>query len=154
MFDKRKLTEFLIKAKRNGYANEGIAMMTKDGNGATTIFFREGDFEYEDRYFGGEPFGGSEVVFYKGGAIWMMSYYGKVHEGIDPKEVYPVLKKALSNVPDSQPFRGLDSLMVGNMKYENTLHGYIDEFSGMEWISKEGVRLYTACYFGGLVDQR
>lgn len=153
MFDKRAFNDFLVKAKKNGYASDG-AMVTKDGRGATTVFFKEGDWEYEDEYYGGEPFGGSEKVFYKGGVIWMMVYYGQVHNGIDTAEIYSFLRKALLMPPDMYPFRGPTRLEEGDLKYDNTPQGYVDDFSGSEFIFKGQERVYSARYIGGYVDQR
>lgn len=36
-----------------------------------------------DNFFGGEPYGGREVVFYEEKPVWMMVYYGWVAEGIE-----------------------------------------------------------------------
>lgn len=153
MFDMKAFNNFLIEAKKNGYASEG-AIVTKDGNGATTVFYKEGEWEYEDRYYGGEPFGGSETISYKGGVIWMMVYYGQVYENHDTGEIYPFLKKALSEIPSMHPFRGPSCLEEGGLKYENTPSGYAGDFSGNEFIYKGGERAYSARYMGGFVDQR
>jgi len=153
MFDKKIFNDFLVKAKKSGYAS-GDAMVTKNRNGATTVFFKEGDWEYEDRYYGGEPFGGQETIFYKGGVIWTMLYYGQVHESCDTEEIYPFLKKALLEVPAMYPFRGPSELTEGEMKYENTHNGYVDDFYGNEFIYKGRERVYSARYMGGFVDQR
>ena len=154
MFDKGELWEFLIKAKKRGYAADDSALVTKDGRGATTILFKEGDWEYQDEYYGGEPFGGSEKIFYKGGVVWMMVYYGRVYEEGDTNEIYPFLRRALLEIPHMYPFRGPTDLKEGDLRYENIPQGSIDDFSGSEYIFKGQERVYSARYIGGFIDQR
>ena len=118
MFNIEELRSFLIKAKKKGYAIESDAqvasdvMITKDENG-TTIYFSHGDWRYEDNYCGGEPFGGTEKVFYKGKQVWRMSYHGRVIHPSDREVVYPFLKRMLSFITPDKPFRGAGTLFGG-----------------------------------------
>jgi len=158
MVDIERLREFLIMAKRKGYASvdgkeEKDVMKTEDGDGSTTIFFEEGELRYEDKYYGGEPFGGSEVVFYKDRAVWMMVYYGKVILSSDKDIVYPFLKRMLSLIMPEKPFRGPGLYSERNMEYQNFSVGDIEEFSGTEKIMMFQKEIYRANYAGGLVNQ-
>ena len=60
-----------------------------------------------DNFFGGEPYGGRMVVFYKNKPIWTMVYYGWVEKTVkDPNVVYRILRSALKQMPNDAPFRG------------------------------------------------
>lgn len=144
------LIQFLIKAKRDGYASgESTTIKEKDGSYSTK--FEEGDFKFHDNWKGGEPFGGSEIVYYKGKPVWMMVYYGEEEENAG---AIPTLRKALSKMPNSFPARGPEILEDGDFKYENKWTGSISKFSGQETIFLSGKEVYSAIYAGGFVDRR
>jgi hypothetical protein len=157
MLDVEELRNFLIKAKKKGYAAgsdvkaASDVMVTKDENG-TTIYFSQGDWRYEDNYCGGEPFGGTERVFYKGKQVWRMSYHGRVLDPSDKEVVYPFLKRMLSFIMPEKPFRGPGLYLVGDMHYNNTSVGDIEDFFGNEKILIYGREIYRAVYIGGVVD--
>ena len=112
--------------------------------------------KYHDNYFGGEPFGGREVVFLQNEPIYIMTYYGLVDESIvDFEPIYKVLQKALSLIPEDYPFRGPKEHVDGNFIYKNDFTGEIDNFFGEETISSaNGKEIYKAKYVGGFVCQR
>jgi len=142
------LKEFLIKAKRDGYA---AGNQIKEVDGSYSTRFDDGDFKFHDNWLGGEPFGGREVVFYKRKPYWMMVYYGADLTGKD--SAIPTLKKALSQTPDDFPARGPKSLKEKEFEYKNKWQGNIEKFSGEEKISKKGKIVYSANYAGGLVNR-
>jgi hypothetical protein len=144
-----KFIDFLIKAKKRGYAGGN---QIKESDGSYSARFAEGDFRFHDNWFGGEPFGGREVVFYKEKPCWIMVYYGADLTGEDL--AIPTLRKALSQMPDDFPARGPKILEDGEFKYENNWQGDINDFIGKETISKDGERIYKTNYAGGLVDQK
>lgn len=148
--DKKALINFLIKAKRDGYAS-GETTTKKENDGSNSTRCEIGDFKFHDNWFGGEPFGGREVVFYKGKPYWMMVYYGE--EFANDEKAIPTLKKALSTMPDEMPVRGPKILKNGEFTYQNNWQGDIERFSGEEVIKKNGQTVYNAKYMGGLVDQ-
>ena len=87
-----KLKEFLVEAKRSTYAAGDAAQKSTNEDGSTTIVFEDGDWKYHDNYFGGEPFGGREVVFFKEEPVYIMTYYGEVFDTtIDLQEIYNFL---------------------------------------------------------------
>jgi hypothetical protein len=143
------LVQFLLKAKRDGYAS-GDTTTKEENDGSYSTRLAEGDFRFHDNWFGGEPFAGREVVWYKGKPTWMMVYFGeeKVNAGSNP-----ILRKALSKMPNQFPARGPKSLEDGDYKYENNWNGGINKFSGEEAIYLNGEKVYSAWYSGGLVDQ-
>lgn len=152
--NKEALGSFVRQANREGYGSGKERTWKKEEDGSTTIVFESGDFKIHDNFFGGEPYGGIEAVFYKGKPIWMMAYYGKVVEGQDTKKIYALVQKALSRAPIEMPIRGPWEMEDGNLTYENGWTGNIEEFFGYESICNEkGQTVYWARYFGGLVDK-
>jgi hypothetical protein len=151
-----ELRSFLLEANKAGYANEsGSNDWVKEKDHSTTIKFSSGDFRMHDNFFGGEPFGGRMVVFYKNQASWMMVYYGLVDSSYKNfEEVYPILQSALSQPPKDLPLRGPKEFEKGEFRYENTWKGNLEEYSGYERIFKNGEEIYKAQYSGGLVDVR
>ena len=119
------------------------------------MIFEDGDWKYHDNYFGGEPYGGREVVFFKSKPIYIMVYYGQVNESVpDINKVYGILMNALKLVPENRPYRGPEKYNKGNLSYSNNFTGKIDNFFGEEIIKESGREIYKAKYIGGFVDQR
>ena len=149
--DNNTLIEFLIKAKKHGYAAGGEDVVSRQADGSKSTTFEQGDFRYHDNYFGGEPFGGREVVWFKQKPYWMMVYYGQNRH--DPKILIPFLVKALSQPDTAMPLRGPKVLMGEEFVYINNWKGTMEKFSGQEYIYNKEKQLYYALYQGGLVDQ-
>jgi hypothetical protein len=154
---------FLIKAHKAGYAAGDAANKRKEEDSSETIVYHDGDWDFKDNYFGGEPYGGREVVSYKGKVVWVMVYYGSVVEGYDPKLIHPFLQKALQEAPNIAPYRGPENYhgedisakewralakashihrrwpwksgLKMNLWYENEWKGLPDSFYGRESIS-------------------
>lgn len=155
MVDTKELGRFLVKAKRSTYAAGWAADKILNDDNSTTIIFEKGDWEYHDNYFGGEPYGGREVVFFKRKPVYIMTYYGNVDESvIDINKVYSILMNALKLISEDHPYRGPKEYNEGDMFYKNDFIGEVDDFSGKEIIEENGKTIYKATYMGGLVDQR
>lgn len=156
MIDKQRLCKFLVKAKKSTYAAGAAAKKIVEADKSTTLIFEDGDLRYHDNYFGGEPFGGREVVFLQNQPIYIMTYYGLVDESVvDFEVVYKVLQKALSLIPEDHPFRGPKECVEGDLTYTNLYTGEIDNFFGEEKINlSNGREIYKARYVGGFVCQR
>lgn len=154
--NKKQLKEYLLKIAKEGYANaEKENSWVKEENGSTTITHEDGDFSMHDNFFGGEPYGGRQVIFYKEKPVWIMVYYGKVDKSVpDVKNVYTTLQKALAISDPDMPLRGPKMFLSGGMQYVNHCHGDIEEYEGKESIVKDGKEVYSASYMGGYVDQR
>lgn len=150
--DGNELKTFIFSASRATYASGDESIKKKQSDGSTTIEYIEGNLKFHDNYFGGEPYGGREVIFRDGKAVWMMVYYGLVHAEIGNAQVYGFLTEALRNTTPETPYRGPAVYEKLDWKYENTLTGDVDHFSGIEKIYHEGVCVYEASYIGGLVD--
>jgi hypothetical protein len=149
----KDLKKFLLKASKSGYANSDESSWKKEKDGSTTIFFKKGLWQSHDNFFGGEPYGGRQAVFYKDKPLWIMVYYGWVKKGIKPEPVYKILRAALQKMPDNSPFRGPKILKGKEFIYKNSWQGDVKSFSGEEKILKGKILVYKANYLGGLVDQ-
>ena len=150
--DIQKLNEFLIKFNEAGYASGNEGMWVKEQNGSTSINYENGEFKAHDNFFGGEPYGGREVVFQNNKPCWIMVYYGWVVEDFDKNEVYKALRNALMNQPKDFPVRGPKEIEFNGFIYKNNWNGDLERFSGKENILKDGIIVYEASYLGGLVD--
>jgi len=151
--DSDKLKSFILEASKATYASGDESVKEKQPDGSTTIRFEKSPFSYHDNYFGGEPYGGREVVSLGGKPIWMMVYYGFVHPNTENKEVYGFLTSALSNATLEMPYRGPADFKKEQWKYENLLTGDVARFSGTEKIYRDGTCVYEASYLGGYVDR-
>ena len=60
---KDDLKQFLIQAKQNTYASGGESQAKVLSDGRKEYVFKQGGFEYIDRYKGHEKFAGKEEVF-------------------------------------------------------------------------------------------
>jgi hypothetical protein len=156
MIDKKQLCRFLVEAKKATYAAGEAARKVIEVDKSTTLFFEDGDWKYHDNYFGGEPYGGREVVFLQNLPVYIMVYYGWIDESVsEEKSVYKVLQCALTLVPEDRPFRGPKKYNQDGLEYVNISAGEIDNFFGEETISSaDGKEIYKAKYLGGLVDRR
>lgn len=152
---KERLQKFLTEADMHGYAVGNYGRKEKDGS--QTISYKKGAFQYNDNYFGGEPYGGRTVVLYKGKPLYIIVYYGAVIEGEkDVKGVYSFLQEALRRKTYNGNFstRGPALFKSGSLRYINKWNGNIDGFSGREEIYRDDKKVYSAEYAGGFVDQR
>lgn len=153
-----QLTAFLGEANKAGYASAGGPAWKKEPDGSTTITYQRDDWLFHDNYFGGEPYGGREVIFYQGRPVLMMVYYGRISDrSFDKEAIYSFLREALRSFSADAPFRGPEMLEITadgrKMRYENDWQGTIEHFGGEERIFIDGTEVYDAKYAGGLVDQ-
>lgn len=151
-----ELTNFLYKASQSGYATGQEKEWIKEKDGSTTIFYKDGDWEMNDNYFGGEPFGGRLTIFYKKKPVWIMVYYGFINPLVKQsvKTTYRFLRTALSNPPKDFPLRGQKKYEETDYRYENIWNGEVAQYSGTENIFFKDSLIYTAFYAGGWVDRR
>lgn len=154
-----ELEAFLDEANKAGYATGESREWVKEADGSTTIAHESEDglWRYHDNFFGGEPYGGREVVFREGKALWMMVYYGAVTDkDLDKNEVYTFLRQALSQADPELPVRGpkvlSETIDDKEWLYENSWEGDLTGFLGRESIKLNGQEIYYANYSGGPVD--
>jgi hypothetical protein len=155
MIDKKELCKFLVEAKKSTYAAGDSANKIINDDKSTTLIFESGDWKYHDNYFGGEPYGGREVVFFKNKPVYIMTYYGRVDDSVsDINKVYGVLMDALKLIPEDKPYRGPEKYNSGDLSYVNIFTGEVNNFFGEETIFENGKEVYRAKYIGGFVDER
>lgn len=145
------LKAFLLKASTKGYAT-GESVIKKSADGSYYTQYSAGEFRLHDNWFGGEPFGGREVVFFKENPHWIMVYYG--YDSGKVKGLIGFLMQALAHPPKALPVRGPEQLTEDDFQYVNKWKGNLKNFQGEEIIFYKGKKVYTANYIGGLVDQR
>jgi hypothetical protein len=144
-----ELIDFIIEAKVKGYADPN-AKSTKLEDNSTELIFTKENYVYRDRYFGGEPFSGQEVVFQNNKEKWIMNYYGLVYDKeINIELIYGFLRKCLSKVPKDAPYRGPKQFKENDFEYYNTIEGTFEEFKGHEKILYKGKEIYRLNYHGG-----
>ena len=127
--DEAGLLRFLMDASRRGYAAGATAVRVREVDHSTTIAHELGEWKFHDNYFGGEPYGGREVVFHDGQPVWMAVYFGWVEDqsaGID--KVYSFLQRALLRAPEEFPVRGPDEFSEGPFVYRNVHRGGVANF--------------------------
>jgi hypothetical protein len=155
MINKDELCQFLVEAKRATYASGDKADKIREIDKSTTLIYEQGDWKYHDNYFGGEPFGGREVVFFKGLPVYIMVYYGWVtKESTDYDNIIKMLHNSLLLIPQSSPYRGPEKHSQGDYVYLNTFNGEVENFNGTETITLNNKQVYRASYAGGLIDQK
>jgi len=154
--DEKELLEFIIYAKKRGYANINGAteVIRYEKSGAVKIIVRLGDWEYTDKYVGTNSFLGSEVVSFKGKPVWGMSYHGRIIVKKETEGITTFLKLALLEINGSKPYRGPEFFKNEkyNFTYINIPHGTPTFFSGEEMISEKDVgEAYELRYIGGAI---
>lgn len=146
-----ELEDFLVYSKKQTYGSESTKPKQLE-DGSKEYRVEEKDYVYRDRYFGGNPFIGEEVVYWQGSPIWAMNYYGKV-TARDPEEVFGFLVKCLGMVEKKKPYRGPDKYEEGPWAYRFMSRGNLFSFWGEEEIFYDGVRVYWLRFHGGEIGE-
>lgn len=147
-----QLNAFIVRAKAATYVGFGERSLSYRP-GSHDLQFHEGAFSYLDSYFGSADFIGQEVVYFEGKPIWAMNSYGRI---LDPTPIAPwragqVIQESLSAMYEQGRFLGGFQHTSGDCQYFDTSEGELTCFTGREWITREGVRVYELVYHGGLV---
>lgn len=146
-----ELRKFLIKSSTKGYS-AGDNVIQKNDDFSYSTSFESGNFKIHDNFFGGEPFGGREVVFFDEKPYWMMVYYGSDYGKAEGLIAF--LRRVLAKPDFKIPVRGPKELVEGNFRYENKTLGALEDFVGEEKIYFKGKEVYKANFSGGFVDRR
>ncbi len=155
MIDKNKLCRFLVEAKKWTYASLDSATKIQEKDKSTTLIFENWDWKYHDNYFGGEPYGWREVVFFKNKPIYIMTYYWRINKWVpNIWEVYKTLQDALFLITKENPYRGPTKYIKWDYIYKNEFVWEVDGFSGEEIIIHNEKEVYKAKYMWWFVDQR
>ena len=145
--EKKKIIDFLIRAKKATYAGKGIETVPSRPNSHDFEYIEE-DLKYIDTYIGGLSFSGEEAVWKDNKPIWAMNYFGRViGEDFDGD----FLKEALMNVNNEIPYRGLDGYKRDDYKYICNFDGSFEWFKGFEEIYKKDIKIYECRFHGGFL---
>ena len=60
--DLKELRDFIRASMNSTYAAGSEAKPVKEKDSSTSFNYSDGDYKYHDNFFGGEPYGGREVV--------------------------------------------------------------------------------------------
>ena len=154
------ITEFLIEAKKNTYANENVKHAQPSRQGSKDYEFElmkdNKKMIYHDTYFGGANFIGEEVIYLDSKKpIWGMNYYGYlIISGLSEELVDKVLRPALMQVGVDDkvlPLRGPSEYKNGDYLYTFESKGSIDCFTGIERIYKDNKLIYQLHCAGGCI---
>ncbi len=151
-FSMEELNKFIIQAKAGTYVGNGNNALSSR-MGSHDLKFQEGSFSYLDSYFGGTDFIGQEIVYHKDEPVWAMNYYGRIIEknSITGAETGQIIKASLSKMYKEGRFLGGFENSINDDIYIDTSEGNVVSFTGKEWITRNGVRVYELTYHGGLV---
>lgn len=149
------LVDFILKAKLAGYAISGEGQERKFDDGSCGFDFMADGYKYLDRYYGFNPFTGTEQIYdSKSSLIWIMNYYGEIiPKYSEPKKIYSFLKDAMAAITISYPFRGPAKLEKKELRYENLQNGTVDSFHGTESIYEGNEKVYCLQYHGGKMTE-
>jgi hypothetical protein len=151
-FSLKQLNAFIVRAKAASYVGKGPRSLSYRP-GSHDLQFHEGAFSYLDSYFGGSDFLGQEVVYYEGAPVWVMNYYGRILEPalISAEEAGGIIQESLSRMYEEGRFLGGYEHTTPVGIYVDTSDGNVAAFTGREWITRQGVKVYELVYHGGLV---
>lgn len=151
-----EFSQFLDFVAKHGYADPNAKISRPADDSHDLVIERDG-FKFHDNWFGGEPFGGREVVSQDGKVFWMMTYFGALVDKLaDVGETYGIgLKEAMRQPADELPVRGPKQFKASNgYAYSFEWAGDLERFTGVEKIANENGKLLYVCEVsGGLIDQ-
>ena len=152
-----KLCEFLIKAKKQTYANENVKKQLSSRKGSFDYEYSSNNMTYHDTYFGGTNFMGEEVVYEENDTpIWGMNYYGiTLDQTLSEEAVDKALRPALMQVGSDEtiPVRGPKEYINGEYKYSFNVVGDLEYFEGEETIYKADTKVYVLKCHGGTIKR-
>ena len=146
-----ELEDFLVIAKKSTSGLEENEPVQLD-DGSKEYLFELEDYVFRDRFFGGNPFVGEEVVYWKGDPIWSMNYYGKATSRT-PDEVFKFLTKVLGAVEKKKPYRGPERFSEGLMEYRFMSRGNVYSFWGEEEVMHNSIKVHWLRFPGGEIGE-
>ena len=149
------IESFLIDAKKQTYANTSVEKISSTRLNSNDYEYKKGNMTYHDTYFGGTRFIGEEVIYIDDKPYWGMNYYGvTLDENLSEEAMDNALRPALMKVGENIsiiPVRGPKEFVNGEFKYLFDVTGDINNFSGIESIYKNNVKIYELKCNGGLI---
>ncbi|OGZ44059.1 MAG: hypothetical protein A3J55_01355 [Candidatus Ryanbacteria bacterium RIFCSPHIGHO2_02_FULL_45_17b] len=151
---KNVLAHFLNVANKSTYANKDAPKVESSRLKSEDYHFEKDGLIYHDTYFGVRDFIGEEIVYQDEKPSWGANYYGFIlDEGIDEKEVYGFLRKALiQEYERSVPVRGPRKFVASDWEYRFSIDGDLVRFVGKEEILFNGKIVYRCFVHGGYIQ--
>jgi hypothetical protein len=149
-----QLEIFIIAAKRRTYVGDGANLLSYR-QGSHDLQHAEGDYVYQDCYFGGEDFVGEEVVYWRGRPVWAENYFGRIVEPdlLSGERAGAVIKSSLTKMYAQNRFLGGFVATDGDCTYHDASTGDAAWFQGREWIERAARTVYELYYHGGLIRE-
>lgn len=147
------LHHFIVAAKSQTYVAGGT-FRPSSRPGSHDIGYERDGWCYLDSYFGGTDFAGQEVVWFSGGPVWAMNYFGRIVEPdlIDAAKAGRVIKDALMHMyVDQNRFLGGYDFDHAFGLYTDRNDGTFECFNGKEHIVVDKRIAYQLDYRGGLI---
>ncbi len=146
------LHDFIVRAKAACYVGNGSQLLSSRP-GSHDLQFYEVPYTYLDSYFGGTNFIGQESVYQEALPVWAMNYYGYIlrPDVITAAQAGLVIQTSLTQLYQEGRFLGGFRHTVDHWIYTDSSEGDYRHFTGMEWITIDGVRVYELVYHGGLI---
>ena len=148
----KEIKDQLRKFNLMGYADETTKYESNTKNGKI-LTRKEGDWKFEDEFYGGEPYSGNETLWLNDQDVFRCVYWGKVADGINFSDIYSFLRNALKEEPSGNcVHRGPEKFAESNLIYTNACTGTIEEFVQTERIFVDNVEVYMAHFIGGRIN--
>lgn len=152
--DKKKLLQFLLKARTKTYARADGKVRPVLG-GSNQLEYKEEEWFYRDVYYAGpKVFMGLEAIYHQNKPVFSMSYFGSF-KGITEKELDKILREALiKNWRSTRIWKRVE-WTKDEYKYvcQPDFKGSIDELVGIEKLFKDKKEIYTFFYGGGTLTK-
>lgn len=74
-----KLQKLLKQFNSKGYGDENAEYKLQNDN-SKQLELKIGNYTYRDKFWGGEPYGGHEIIFEDNKEILLVNYYGWVEK--------------------------------------------------------------------------
>jgi hypothetical protein len=144
----------LRKFNLMGYTDENVKY-EDNGKKGKILTRKDGNWKYEDEYYGGEPYSGNETLWLNDKDVFRCVYWGKVASDVNFSDIYSFLRKALKEGPNGNcVHRGPEKFIEDDLTYTNECKGTIEEFVQTERIFINDREVYTAHFIGGRINVR
>lgn len=145
-----ELIDFLVKARRVTYA---IPQGTPLEDGTEEMVYNQGEWRYQNRYAGQNPYGGQEMIWHKGQVIWIKNYIAEVvSDSRTMAEIYDFQREVLGQPDKEHLMRGPARYVSGQYSYTNSIKGDLHYFTGFEQIFYSREAVYRMTFHGGSIQ--
>jgi len=150
--DLKALNSFIVQAKASTYVGDA-EHVAPSRPGSHDLHLMDGQWAYQDSYFGGTDFIGEEVVYFDQKPVWAMNYYGRIlrDDLLSAAQAGQMIKASLSRMYMEGRFLGGFEHAENDLTYVDTSEGGPECFHGREFIRRGKELAYELVYHGGLI---